>query len=464
MQKAIPMSKPKPNKNPGNARKVAYQALLRIELDKAYPGLVLDRLLSKTELSNKDKRLVTELVYGTVRRQGTLDWIIAQFAKKQTKSISIKLKLVLRLGIYQLIYLTKIPAFAATHEMVKLAKQSGLSRYAGFVNAILRRVGEYRDQIKYPEKSEGLVEYLAVRYSHPKWIVQLILNRFGEKDTEQLLDLNNQPASVVLRVSRLKSSVDAVEHILLDKKIQVTRSEFAPEGIVINQSEGSVRELPGYQEGWFTVQDTASMLVSHLVNPQPGQTVIDLCAAPGGKATHLAELMQNQGKLIAIDQHPGKANLISQTATRLGISNIQVLVSDGTKIAEQISEPVDAVLLDAPCSGLGVLRRKVDLRWRKKLEAIAELVKLQQQLLESAYRILKPGGILVYSTCTLTEEEDEQQITRFLASHPDMQLEHAVDYLPDSAKSMATESGYYFALPQKHGTDGIFAARMVKKK
>ncbi|MDI6784283.1 MAG: 16S rRNA (cytosine(967)-C(5))-methyltransferase RsmB [bacterium] len=447
-----------------SARELAYQLLLRIERDKSFAGLVVDKALDKTELSARDKRLVTELVYGTIRHQGTLDWVIAQFAKKQKKIISFKLNIILRLGIYQLLYLTKIPAFAATHEMVKIAKQTGLTRYSGFVNALLRRVAENRDRIQYPDKTKDIVKHLAVKYSHPEWMVRIFLDRFGAEETEQLCELNNQPASVILRVNRLKTSVEHLEQILLKKGIRVSRSDYAPEGLIIAQSNSSIRELPGYNEGSFAVQDTASMLVSHLVNPQPGQTVVDLCAAPGGKATHLAELMQNQGKLTAVDLHPGKAKLIDQTAHRLGISIIQVLVADGTKLADKILEPVDAVLLDAPCSGLGVLRRKVDSRWRKEPESIPELVALQNKLLESAYSILKPGGVLVYSTCTLTRDENEPQIERFLALHPELRLENAKDFLPEPAKPMVTKEGYYFAVPHRYHTDGIFGVRMVKKQ
>jgi 16S rRNA (cytosine967-C5)-methyltransferase len=453
----------KQNKPQVSARWVAYQALLRVDRDKAYAGLVLDTALNKSELSARDKRLVTELVYGTIRHQGTLDWLIAQYARKSNKWISARLKPILRLGAYQLLYLTKIPEFAAVHESVKLAKQAGLTKFTGLVNALLRRIAENRDRIQYPDKALDIVRYLSIKYSHPEWIVRIFLDRFGPDETEQLLVLNNQPAPLILRINQLKCSIDHFEQQLTRAKIQVVRNQYAPESLQINQMHGSIQELPGYHEGSFTVQDTASILVSYLVHPKPGQTVVDLCAAPGGKATHLAELMQNQGKLFAVELHPAKAKLIEQTASRLGLTNIQVIIADATRLGTSIKEPVDAVLVDAPCSGLGVLRRKVDIRWKKQPDSIPELVKLQEQLLESAYRILKPGGILVYSTCTLTKEENELQVDRFLKSHPEMKLGLAKDYLPSPAQEMITEQGYYFALPQKHGTDGIFAARMIKK-
>ncbi|MCX7918609.1 MAG: 16S rRNA (cytosine(967)-C(5))-methyltransferase RsmB [bacterium] len=446
-----------------SARLIAYQVLLRVEQDKAYAGLALDSALAKSTLSNRDKRLVTELVYGTIRHQGTIDWLIGQYANKSDKWISLKLKLILRLGAYQLLYLNKIPEFAAVHETVKLAKQSGLTKFAGVVNAVLRRLAEHRDRIEYPDKTVDMVRYLSVKYSHPEWIIRIFLSQFGVSETEHLLAVNNQPAPITLRVNQLKCTVNQVEQLLTQANLDVVKHQYVSNALQISRLPRSIQDLPGYQEGYFTVQDPASILVADLVHPKPGQTIVDLCAAPGGKATRLAELMQNQGKLFAIDLHPKKAKLIEQTAVRLGLTNIKVIVADATRLNEIISEPVDAVLVDAPCSGLGVLRRKVDSRWRKQPTTIPELVRLQERLLESAYQILKPGGVLVYSTCTLTKEENELQVSRFLQLHPDMHLGLAKGYLPSSAVELITKEGYYLALPHKHGTDGIFAARMIKK-
>ena len=440
-----------------NARQLAFNALRLVHRGGAYADIALDRVLSQSNLSNVDRRLVTELVYGSVRSMRSLDALINQLAKKKADRQPPDLRTIIHLGLYQLRYLNQIPASAAVNSTVELAKKNGFSGLTGFVNGLLRQYMRMSspDPLQLPDDP---VERLGILYSYPNWIVEVWLEQLGLEETEQLCQWLNQPPAIDLRVNTGQTSVEIVEAAIQSAGVSVSRSPL-PHALRLTGSVGSIKNLPGFQEGWWTVQDSSAQLVSYLLDPQPGEVVIDACAAPGGKATHIAELMGDCGTVWACDRAASRLQKLKENAERLGLQSIQICVGDSRHLSHQ--NIADRVLLDAPCSGLGTLHRHADARWRQTPETVQELSILQKELLEHTSTWVKPGGVLVYATCTLHPLENEQVVQAFLAHHPEWQIEHPT--MPNSTlAAFTTAAGWLKVWPQQHQMDGFFMVRLKK--
>jgi len=436
-----------------NARQLAFLAL-RAVAGGAFADIALDRVLT-AEISSNDRRLITELVYGSVRRQRTLDALIDQFAKKPAQQQPPDLRLILHLGLYQLRYLTHVPAAAAVDTTVELAKLNGLSGLTGFVNGLLRqyaRQSTNQDCLRLPE---DLVSRIGLQYSYPDWIVQLWLQQFGQVETEQLCAWFNQAPMIDLRVNPLRASLAQVEAAMQAADISPRRLLNLPQALRLPQGIGAIQNLPGFGEGWWTVQDGSAQLVSHLLDPQPGERVIDACAAPGGKTTHIAELMQDQGEIWAYDRYASRLRKLKENITRLQLSSIQIAVQDSRQ--RQDEQDVDRVLLDAPCSGLGTLHRHADARWRQTPQTVQELTQLQAELLAQAATWVKPGGVMVYATCTLHPAENEQILQQFLQGKR-WRIEPPPPDHP--AAAFVAPEGWVKLLPHQHHLDGFFMVRL----
>jgi 16S rRNA (cytosine967-C5)-methyltransferase len=453
------------------SRAVALAVLCAVEEREAYANLALGPALDRAGLSPPERGLATELVYGVVRRRLTLDWVLGQFSARPVASLAPWVRNLLRLSLYQLLYLSRIPAGAACHAAVDLAKERGHRGVAGFVNAVLRNFLRGREGLAWPDPEAEPAKYLAVRESHPEWLIEQWLWRLGFSETAGLLAANNVPPPVTLRVNRRRTAREELLAGLAQRGIAAEASRWTPEGIVLRAPGGAVEELPELARGLAQVQDEASQLVAHLVAPEPGERVLDAAAAPGGKTTHLAELMDDQGEVRALDVYPAKLNLIRENAGRLGLSIVRAEAGDALAVgeAEGFRGAFDRVLLDAPCSGLGVLRRRPDARWRKQAQDVAVLSAQQRRLIRSVAAAVRPGGRLVYSTCSTEPEEGEAVVEDFLREQDgEFRFRPAREILAERGLPAAGEtsafSGPYLRLwPHRHGTDGFFAACLDRR-
>ena len=440
-----------------NPRQAAFLALRSVHRG-AFADIALDRALQQLELAPPDRRLVTEVVYGSVRRQKTLDALIDQLAKRRSYQQPPDLRAILHLGLYQLRYLDQIPAAAAVNTTVDLAKQNGFEKLAGFVNGLLRqylRLAETDDPLQLPDDPVGR---LAVQHSYPDWIVQVWLEQLGLEETEQLCEWLNRSPHIDLRINPLQSSLEQVEAALQAAGIRTGAIATLPQSLRLLDNPGSIQKLPGFREGWWTVQDSSAQLVGHLLDPQPGETIIDGCAAPGGKTTHIAELMGDRGIVWGCDRYASRLKKLRQNAERLNLSCVQTCTGDSRQFT-QFTQQADRVLLDVPCSGLGTLHRHADARWRQTPETVKELAQLQTELLDQAATWVKPGGVLVYSTCTLHPAENEAIAQAFLSRHSDWSIQPPSN---PPGNTFVKPEGWLKVWCHQHNMDGFFIARFHK--
>lgn len=442
------------------ARQLAFLALREIDRRDSYTDIALDRILQHTELKNSDRGLVTELVYGIIRRQRTLDTLIEQFSQKSISKQPPDLRRILQIGLYQLRYLDQIPNSAAVNTSVELAKNNSLKGLSGVVNGILRQYLRASENNKDPLiLPDQLTKRLGIFYSFPDWIMALFLEQFGETETELLCQYFNQPPTIDIRINPLKTTLEIVEKAFQDEQIEVTKLPGFPQALRLTKATRAIQKLPGFQEGWWTVQDASAQLVAHLLDPQPNEVIIDACAAPGGKTTHIAELMGDQGKIWACDRMASRLKKLDKTVERLGINSIQTLVGDSREFKQFIHQG-DRVLVDAPCSGLGTLHRNPDLRWRQTPDKIKELTHLQGELLTQTASWVKSQGSLVYVTCTLNFQENQAVIQTFLKSHPDWQIcppsPELSELFPENTEQ------WIQILPHHQKMDGFFICKLEK--
>lgn len=440
-----------------NARTIALNILNEVYQEKAYANISLSRHLSKNDLSEQDRRFITELVYGTVKAGDTILWILKKFINRPFTKIEPTILNILRLGVYQIVFMDKIPVSAACNEAVNLAKKFSNLGSAKFVNGVLRNL--IRQPEKYAMPTGNKAIEISVREQHPLWLVKKFIHTFGSEATLKLCQFNNTNAPLVLRTNTLKITRTELINELKKSNCEVTPSQLTPEGIIC-QSHPALNKLKPLQNGMAQVQDESSMLVAHVLNPKPNDCIIDTCSAPGGKTTHIATLMNNIGIIIAGDIYEHKLKLINENATRLGINIIKTQLLDARKIGELYPKKADKILVDAPCSGLGVLRRKPDSRWNKTEELLHELPPLQLEILNSATQALKINGVLVYSTCTIMPEENQNVIDKFLSTHPNFILDDVHKYLPFKHKS---KTKTLQLMPHIDHTDGFFIARLIRK-
>jgi 16S rRNA (cytosine967-C5)-methyltransferase len=441
-----------------DAREIALKILNEVHVNDAYANVALSRELRRERLSEQDRRFVTELVYGAVKAGATLDWMIRRYVNRPLKKIPPIICDVLRLGMYQIFFMDKVPASAACNQAVELTKKYGHAGTVKFVNAVLRTAIREPERADFPDGKGKSTENLALRSQHPEWLVKKWIRQFGFDETVQLCDFDNESAILSLRTNTLKTERSTLLQQLADEGAVCYESERTTEGILCTE-HASLDHMASLQKGLFQIQDESSMLVAHVLGAQPGEFIIDTCSAPGGKTTHIAALMENRGHILATDIYDHKLQRIKENAERLGISIIETKQIDARTIGNLYPAKADRVLVDAPCSGLGVLRRKPDARWKKTPELLQELPKLQMEILESAALAVKKGGVLVYSTCTIMKEENQNVVAAFLNKNTSFILEKTGQFLPLNK----SEDNMVQLLPQIDATDGFFIARMKRE-
>lgn len=440
----------------GNVRDAALTILLAIDKNQAYSNLLLNQTINKYKIDQKDRALLTEITYGTLQRKYTLDYYLEPFIRGK---IELWVRWLLRLSLYQIVYLTRIPPHAVVNEAVEIAKRRGHKGISSMVNGVLRSI--LRKGIRDLDEITDPIEKLSIETSHPKWLVNRFIEMYGYDQTAAMLQENNLPPQQTVRVNVTKKSVDDVLTLLREEGIEAIQSNVIPECLYILSGQAS--RTKAFKEGLITIQDESSMMPANVLNPQPGWRVLDMCAAPGGKTTHLAEKMNNKGSILATDLHPHKLDLIEENVARLGLSIVETAPIDGRKAPQFLKEEsFDAVLVDAPCSGLGVMRRKPDIKYTKREEDFTSLHDIQLQLLHSGAAVLKKGGRLVYSTCTVNIEENEQTVEAFLSSHPEFEL-IPIEHLPNQLVDKQ-QGGMLQVFPQDFGSDGFFVAAFRKKE
>ncbi|HMK66815.1 MAG TPA: 16S rRNA (cytosine(967)-C(5))-methyltransferase RsmB [Thermodesulfobacteriota bacterium] len=448
-----------------NARDIALNVLLTWQRTGTYPDQLLREGLGKDRLmSSADRALSFQLVYGVLRWLGKLDWILRPFSNRPLNKLSPKTLMILRLGAFQLLFLSRIPPSAAVNESVKLAKTGRAKWTAPYVNAVLRSLERGKEALPAPSREEP-VSYLSIQYAHPSWLVQQWVGDWGAERAEAFCQADNQIPPLVLRTNTLKTDRPQLLKDLQAKGLQAVPTCFSTEGIRIEDPDHPLVQDDLFRKGLFQIQDEASQLITYMLNPCPGERVLDLCAGAGGKATHLAQRMHNQGEILSVDLHRQKIASLENNARRLGIRIIRGITGDGlgNSLFPETVRSFDRVLIDAPCSGWGVIRRNPDLKWRLKPEDGTRLAAMQNKFLQNGARWLKSKGILVYATCTLNRVENQEVVENFLGHHPDFSLEDISPFMSDSAKGLVDSEGYYHTWPPEHGTDGFFAARLRKK-
>ena len=431
-----------------NGRELALQALIRFRRDGAWPDLYLKK--EGEGLAANEMALASALTYGVLEQRALLDFYLQSFSKMPLKKIMPQVLDAMRIAAYQLVFLQRIPVSAAINESIKLVKKQANPRAASFANGVLRSLSRSLESLPEPNFPD-LSETLSVRYSHPKWLVDRLIKQIGGEACEAFLKENNQQPPVVLRVNTLKTSADALLSLLPN----VNLHPYLPDALICESVRDYLR-TDAFREGLFSVQDSASQLCVHALQPQPGETLLDLCAAPGGKSILAAQIMECKGKVLSFDLHPHRADLIRKSAEKMGVTNLEMAAADSTVLNESLRNSADAIICDVPCSGIGIIRKKPDIRYKKQEDADG-LPKIQLQILLNALDYLKPGGRVVYSTCTVLEEENQCVLREALAIRKDCELEEFV--LP----GIGQVNGAITLWPQTHGTDGFFLARIKKK-
>ncbi|PSP17131.1 MAG: 16S rRNA (cytosine(967)-C(5))-methyltransferase [Cyanobacteria bacterium QS_8_64_29] len=450
------------------ARQAALAALRQFYRQGAYADVALDRALSRQAeqdgpMPRADSGFAAELTYGTIRRKRTLDALIDCLGRKPAHQQPLALRMVLQLGLYQLRYLPHIPEAAAVHTSVELAKANRLRRLASVVNGMLRQYARQAasgtDPLPLPSDP---TQRLGIAYSLPDWIVATWQQQLDAAETERLCAWCNQPPVVDLRINPLQTSRDHALAAVAAGLPAGSNCEYVsalPQALRLQGGAGSLQALPGYREGWWSVQDSSAQLVGHLLAPQPGEMVVDACAAPGGKSTHIAELMGDCGTVWACDHDPRRLQKVRQNAQRLRLQAVRTQAGD-VRALSQFQTSADRVLLDAPCSGLGTLHRRPDLRWRQTPARAAELAALQRELLAHAAAWVKPGGVLVYATCTLNSSENGEVVRAFLQAHPEWRIQPPSAHSP--AAPFADPWGPIAIWPTRHQMDGFFMVRLQR--
>jgi 16S rRNA (cytosine967-C5)-methyltransferase len=434
------------------AREVAVRVLERVEADASFADLALEHELASRRLSPRDAALAMELVYGTLRWQRYLDWILAPHSRRRLETLDARVRVILRVTAYQIALLDRVPSFAAVNDAVTLAPRT--PGVKPFVNAVLRSFARRAPREREPAAPRDPVDALATRCSFPTWLAARWVARIGREEAEALMRASNERPPLTLRANALRTDRDALAERLAAEEGLVGRpTRHAPEGLVVGPG-GAPGSWRAFGDGSFAVQDEASMLVARLLAPGSGTTVADVCAAPGTKTTHIAELMADRGRVLAFDREPERLALVREAATRLGITIIDARDGAVDALAPGFRDACDAVLVDAPCSNLGVLRRNPEVKWRRQPSDLDLASRRQSEILAAAATMVKPGGRLVYATCSLEPEENETVVSAFLQGRP----EFAIDP-PDRFPLPLDADGWLRCRPDRHGTDGFAAVR-----
>lgn len=440
-------------------REHAFNIITLIDKKRTYPARILDRYSRKYNLQRGTIRFLTQVVYGSIKMRRNIDYVIETVSSRQMKNMERPLITLLRLGVYQLLYMDEIYKEITVDASVEIAKEKCGQPGGDFVNFVLRETLRSENKITYPDVEDNPVEHIALKYSFQDWMVRRWIDRFGVKETVRLCAKCNEEPPLTIRANTLLTDKEALIRDLRNEGVGVRECEMAEEGLIIDLREKSIWNLPAYDEGLFYVQDEASMLVPKILEPEPGDTVIDACSSPGGKATHIAEMMGNTGRIIAFDVTREKIDLLRENADRLGISILEERLLDVTREVSEYFYLGDKVLADLPCTGLGTLWRKADERWRRQERDVLGLQKLQLIMLDTVSNYVKTGGILVFSVCSFEPEENEIVVDRFLSKHKSFRLMEITKYLPEKA---LFSDGEMKLFPHTHNTDGMYAVRMVR--
>lgn len=446
---------------PPNSRLISLSVLNEVDQDKK----TLDHLLDVTftrigNLPQREKNLTFTIVYGVLRHRNYLDWILEHFSKAALNKLDPEVLNILRIGLFQVVYLTRIPASAAVNTAVDLAKTLKKPWLAKFVNAVLRTaVREFRT-LSPPDMENDPVPAVSIEKSMPQWLISRWIPRFGVSQTLLLCDIINTIPPLTLRVNTLKTNRIALLESGGPYARRMEPTAYGPDGVRLDHPEDPVASMKGFREGYFQVQDEAAQLVTLLLDPRPGETVMDACAGMGGKTGHIAQQMKNSGKILALDISPDKLDKIHPEMSRLGISIVETRVHDlGRSLDTDRLGKYDRVLLDAPCSGLGVLRRNPDIKWRASPDRLERCQLRQIGFLDHVSQFVKPSGVLVYAVCSMEPEENETVVAAFLSNHSGFSVEKSPVGLPPQIRSLVNSEGHLRTFPHLHGTDGFFAVR-----
>ncbi len=440
-----------------NVREIALKILYKINTQAGYANIILDDEIEKynKKIDKRDKALLTKLVYGTLTYLITLDYVISKYSNIKMKKISPWILDILRMGIYQIIYLDKIPKSAIVNESVELAKKYGHKASSGFVNAILKKIEPNElDTLVF----ENELDKISILTSHPKWLLEVLLSEYDIESVRKICEYNNIEAPVFIRVNTLKTNIEQLEKSLQESNIDTKRVNGIDNVLQINNLSDIVNNKL-FKQGYFTIQDAMATLVGQIVDAKPNEEILDICSAPGGKTTHIGQLMDNKGLIIACDIYEHRLNLVKETAKRLGVNIIQTLPNDATKLNKDFIAKFDRVLADVPCSGLGVIRRKIDIKYQKQIQDLTDITNIQWNILNNASKYVKPNGILVYSTCTILKQENEDMIERFLKENSHFEVVDISNVLENNC----LKEKYIKSLPYIQNFDGFFIAKLVRK-
>lgn len=427
-----------------NTRDIALSILMDVETGNTFSNIALGKALKKNQFEDKtDRAFITRLAEGTIEYKITLDYVINQFSKTKVNKCKPLIRCLLRMGTYQILYMDSVPDSAACNEMVKLAKSHGFGSLSGFVNGVLRNIARNKDKITYPDEKKNPIQALSVKYSMPEWLVQKLKKDYSDS-CEQILAGSFTDRETSIRVNATKITKEELKELLAEK-LQVKDGHYYDNALLISGYD-FVKKIPGYRQGYFTVQDESSMCAVSSAEIKKGDFIIDVCAAPGGKTTAAAEFTGEQGHVVSMDISEEKLELIEENVERLGLTNVEIHANDATVLRKEYIEKADVVIADLPCSGLGILGRKNDIKYRVTEEQLDELVKLQNEILQVVCQYVKPGGTLAYSTCTINPEENEHQVENFLKSHPEFGLKTSRLFLQGVDKC----DGFFYAIMKRN--------------
>ncbi|MFO7525085.1 MAG: 16S rRNA (cytosine(967)-C(5))-methyltransferase RsmB [Ignavibacteriaceae bacterium] len=436
-------------------RGLAVKILNRVERSDSYLERLLENEMRNSELVGPDKALLYELVHGVVRWMGRLDWILNGFYKGQFSKAIPNLKNGLRVALYQILFLERIPDHASVNEAVEFVKKLQGQKPADLTNAILRNIIRSKNAIRYPDPDEDLIGYLAAYYSHPSWMVKRYVARFGREEAEKLLNTNNEKPYLTLRINLLKTNIEEFKKLLDSVGLKYSVGKYFPEFVQL-QNLTNITAWEYFAKGYFNIQDESTGLACRLLDVSENMRVLDLCSAPGGKTAYITVLMKDKGEVVAIDKFESRLALVEQNLKRLGISSVKPIAMDAREYKDDL---FDRVLADVPCTGTGTLSKKPDIKWKKDIFDLRKLNDLQYSLTCKAAELVKPGGAFVYSTCSIEPEENFEIVKKFLDNHPNYKLDRADNKFP---QDLIDENGCIQTLPHLHRMDGAFAARIIR--
>ncbi len=437
-------------------RGIAVKILNRVDRTDAYLDKLLEIEIKNSELSGADKSLLFEIVHGVMRWLGRIDWILNGFYKGQFSKCIPNVKNALRVALYQILFLDKVPDYAAVNEAVEFVKKLQGQKPADLTNAVLRSIIRSKNDIHYPKPEEDIVNYFSAYYSHPSWLVKRWVNRLGKDFTEQLLIADNNKPYLALRVNNIKTNINELKELLDKVDLKHSQGKYVKEFVRLHTLT-NIADWEYFSKGYFSIQDESTGIPCKLLDVRAGMRVLDLCAAPGGKTAFIADMMNNEGEITAIDRYESRLKILSKNLERLGVTNVKTIVIEAELF--ETEELFDRVLIDAPCSGLGTLTKKPDIKWKRDLGDIRKIVNIQYELIKKGAKLLKPEGILIYSTCTMEPEENFEIVKKFMDENPEFRLLNAKEFIDEE---LVDQNGCVQTYPNVHQIDGSFAAKLQR--